>query len=173
MVTKAPASVAVPTYKEMVLEAIEDNGGKVVSRPAVFKFVTQKYGLQHDKVRLLINRALKNLLDHEEIKMAKRPGMKGSGSYSLTSMKPKAKAADVTKKKGTKAKTSTAGGKKSAKKVVGPGGKKTAKKVVGPGGKITKKDEAAKGKKGVASKKGVATKKDATVAKNVVKKTKK
>merc|ERR1712107_540269 len=141
--------------------AIEDNVGKVVSRPAVFKFVTQKYGLQHDKVRLLVNRALKNLLDHEEIKMAKRPGMKGSGSYSLSSMKPKAKAADVTKKKGTKAKTSIAGG------------KKTTKKVVGPGGKITKKDEAAKGKKGVASKKGVATKKDATVAKNVVKKTKK
>merc|ERR1712211_16234 len=141
-------------------------GGKVVSRPAVFKFVTQKYGLQHDKVRLLVNRALKNLLDHEEIKMAKRPGMKGSGSYSLTSMKPKAKDTDLTKKKGTKAKTSTAGGKKTTKKVVGPGGK-TAKKVVGPGGKITKKDEAAKGKKGVASKK------DATGAKNVVKKTKK
>merc|ERR1719452_82185 len=86
------------SYADLVMKAVQDLGGKIVSRPAILKYIiaTRKEQSENKaRVQTLVNKSLKKLLDQQKILMARKPGMKGAGSYRLPPVRsPKAKGAD-------------------------------------------------------------------------------
>ena len=145
-----PSSASVdshPKYSEMILEAIRDQKkeGKLnVSRPAIQKFVTQKYLLDPIMANRHVNLNLKKMLESGVIKPAAPAGRKGAGSYrlgqSLTGKKTGAGEKKVTKTKEKKVPKANAGSNK---------GKKVAKAKTGSNKKIQgrKTEMSSKGKK--------------------------
>ena len=86
---KKPSSASVdshPKYSEMILEAIRDQKkeGKLnVSRPAIQKFVTQKYLLDPIMANRHVNLNIKKMLESGAIKPAAAAGRKGARSFRL------------------------------------------------------------------------------------------
>ena len=75
-----------PKYSEMILGAIRENKeeGKLnMSRPAILKFVTERYQLDPTMASRHVNLNLKKMLESGAIKPAAAAGRKGAGSYRL------------------------------------------------------------------------------------------
>ena len=93
-----PAHPAHQTYSTMVLNAVVDGGRLGASRPAILKHVFANCAVGDvTKTEGYIKRALKQLIETEQIVPAASKGRKGSGSFKLAVQavvkKPKAKSA--------------------------------------------------------------------------------
>ena len=96
-----------PKYSEMILEAIRDNKKLNMSRPAIAKFVAERYQLDPTVASRHVNLNIKKMLETGAIRPAAAAGRRGAGSYRLgqatkdKKVKPMARSKD--KKVNTKA----------------------------------------------------------------------
>ena len=147
-----PSSASVdshPKYSEMILEAIRDQKkeGKLnVSRPAIQKFVTQKYLLDPIMANRHVNLNLKKMLESGVIKPAAPAGRKGAGSYRLGQSLTGKKTTRTREKKDPKANAGSNKGNKVAKAKTGSNKKIQGRKteMSSKGKKIAGKDKAQK-----------------------------